>query len=536
MADKVETCVFHIGDCVLDLGRGTLERCGIRVPIRAKTFSMLSHFALRRGQVLSKEELIAAVWPSIVVSDDSLTQCVHDLRKALGDDGQRLLQTVARRGYILATSAEGAVSSEVPHSAVAQAAPGCSAGEPRVAVLPFANAGNPEDAFFIDGIVEEITNGLSRFKTVTVLARNSVFALRSGSAPAPGRLGDELGADFVVEGSVRRYAGRVGVSAFLSETNGRRLWGETFSCSEEEIFETSDVIAYKIIARLMANIEGAVLRRPPAPAASSVEAFEQLTRGIALLRSYGEGVNEKARVHFLRAVELDPRYGLAHSYLSLADAIIGGYGGAPLDVLTACRERAATALIEAPEEGRCHRIMAQILLCLREYDAAEQHFRRSLDLNPYDADTLAQMAYLLTLRGRAQDARAWMERAIQLNPLHPLWYHLDRSMMLYMLGEYAEAAEALACIDYHGPIHRVRLAASYAMAGMEKKAADCLRRTLETFPELRPLEVMVTRLEFERREDSEQVLHGVRLAIECLEASAIEGPQTFRPGPEEQSS
>ncbi|MBD9373330.1 hypothetical protein IB238_11940 [Rhizobium sp. ARZ01] len=321
---------------------------------------------------------------------------------------------------------------------------------------------------------------------------------------------------------MRRLGSRLTIVASLNEAHdGHRLWGEMFSGDGNDLFALNETIAYRIISRLVANIEGAVLHRPAASAPENIDAFEHLTRGIALLRSYGEGVNDRARVHFLRAIELDERYGLAHAYLALAELIINGYGAAPRDIIIACRNRVQTALTLAPEEARCHRIMAVVLLCFREHAAAEQHLHRSLDLNPYDADTLAQMGYLLTMRGRASEAWEWMERAARLNPIHPQWYHYDRSILLYATGEYRKAAEELVSIPQCGILHNIRLAACYAMTGMHDKAAAQIRQVLTVKPGLPIEDAVKTRLEFERNEDIEHVLRGVRLALDCFSRDVV---------------
>jgi len=515
--------LFHIGDCVLDLDRGTLVRSGTPVAIRPKTFLLLSHLARHRGTVLSKDALLDAVWPDVSVTEDSLTQCIRDARKALGDEAQQQLRTVTRRGYVLTLPDIPGPSPAGSLRAPAQDAALHRPPEPTVAVLPFQNTGdNPDDALFIDGIVEEITNGLARFKTVAVIARNSAFAYRGEPGTAGVTIGKELGVDFVVEGSVRRLGPRLSIAASLSEaSDGHRLWGETFSGDGSDLFALNETIAYRIISRLVANIEDTVLRRPETSGPGNIDAFEHLTRGIALLRSYGDGVNERARVHFLRAIELDERYGLAHAYLALTDIIINGYGGAPCEALTACRDRVLTALALAPEEARCHRIMAVVFLCFREHAAAEQHLRRSLDLNPYDADTLMQMGYVLTMRGRGKEALEWMERAVRLNPIHPQWYHYDRSILLYAIGEYRKAAEELACVPQCGVLHDIRLAACYAMMGMHAKAAAQIRQVLGAKPGLPIEDIVKARLEFERDEDVELVVRGVQLALDCFHSDDV---------------
>ena len=203
---------------------------------------------------------------------------------------------------------------------------------PRVAVLPFRNlTGNADDGVLIDGVVEEITNGLARFKTVTVIARHSAFAFRPEDASNMDAIAARLGADYLVEGSVRRAGDRLAVAAAIAEArSGRQVWGETFDCtSREDLLSLQQVIPRRIIPRLVGNIEDSVLARTAAAPTASLSAFEHFTRAIALLRSFGEGVNERGRDHLLRAVEIDPGFGLAHTYLALSEIMMADYGMAP---------------------------------------------------------------------------------------------------------------------------------------------------------------------------------------------------------------
>jgi hypothetical protein len=133
---------LRFGECRLDLDRGTLTRCGALVPVRAKAFALLGHLARNAGRVVSKDELLERVWPGVTVTEDSLTQAIRDLRRAIGDDRQEIVRTIARRGYLLAVPLDPA-----------PARPG-GAGEPRVAVLSFRNlTGDAHDGILIDGLV-----------------------------------------------------------------------------------------------------------------------------------------------------------------------------------------------------------------------------------------------------------------------------------------------------------------------------------------------------------------------------------------------
>ncbi|CDX62230.1 Adenylate cyclase [Mesorhizobium plurifarium] len=497
---------LRIGGAVLDLDRGTLRRDGEIVPVRPKTLELLAYLASNPGRVLSKEELLQAVWPGIIVSEDSLTQSIHDARKSIGDEAQALIRTVPRRGYLFQLlEAEAA---QPPAAAAARA-------EPTVAVLPFDV--DPADAAaraLFDGAVEEITNALSYFKTVAVLARHSAFALAEHSREDIRATAERLGADYIAEGRVETAGTEYGARVVLTETaSGRRVWSQSFTFATGDIFAFQTMVAQRIVTALVANIESAVMRRRvPAPAAN-VEAYLHFLRGKELLRSFGDGVNQEARAHFLKAIELDPQSGLAHAYLALAEVIIGGYADAPRAVLDQARDRALHAIALSPDEARCHRMLALTLLYRGrdEYDAAEKHFARALDLNPYDADTLAQTGFFRALRGDGEAGLALLDKAIQLNPMHPTWYYHDRGEALLILGRYREAAASFSCLPRKSAWQWARLATCYALAGDAEKALACVCEGRALEPGL-TIAKIVEEARIERSEDRERIREGLELA------------------------
>ena len=322
---------------------------------------------------------------------------MRDLRRAIGDEGQEIVRTVARRGYLFA----------IP---VGDAGPAPGRGQPRVAVLPFHDMTGVVDlGMLVDGVVEEVTNGLARFKTVTVIARHSAFAFRPDNRPEPDAVAARLSADYLVEGSVRPGSGRLTVAAALIEARGaRQVWGEAFDCGREDLLSLQQVIPRRIIPRLVSNIEDALLDRAATAPTASLSAFEHFTRGVAALRSFGEGVNERGRDHMLQAIAIDPAFGLAHAYLALADIIIANYGMAPREVLEAAEARALTAVDLAPGDGRCFRILGFARLYLREFGAAEEAMRRAYELNPFDADTSGAWVSCWTpAGGRRRRSTGW---------------------------------------------------------------------------------------------------------------------------------
>ncbi len=501
MAEGVQD--FRFGECRLDLDRGTLTRRGALVPVRAKTFALLGHLAQNAGRVVSKHELLERVWPGVTVTEDSLTQAVRDLRRVIGDDQQTIVRTIARRGYLLDVPLNPALE----HSD--------RTGEPRVAVLPFRNlTGDTDDGTLIDGTVEEITNGLARFRSVAVIARHSAFAFRPEDGASPAAVAAQLGADYLVDGSARRVGGRFIITAAFADATGRRLWGESFDCTAEEFLSLQQIIPRRIIPRLVSSIEDSVMARAAAAPTTILSAFEHFTRGVALLRSFGEGVNERGRDHLLRAVQIDPGFGLAHAYLALSEVMIAGYSRAPREVLLTAKARALTAIELAPGEARCHRIMGMLRLFLSEYAAAEADVRTAFDLNPYDADALATMGFVLTDRGRAAEALDWIDRAIALNPLHPKFYLIERSMALYHLGRYDEAVADLERVPRLSPRQETRMAATLAMAGRPEEAAPHLDRAEAREAGWTHLAGAQDFYRFERAEDLEHLLAGIRAALE----------------------
>ena len=491
----VSVCRF--GSFTLDLAQGTLRRGAEPVFLRPKAYTILAHLAENTGRVVPKSELMDAAWPGIFVTEDSLTQSIREIRKTLGEN---MIRTVSKRGYMLAVGSE-----ELPDLS----------RQPIVAVLRFRNdSGNPSDDALVDGFAEDIIYGLARFGTFTVLARNSSFSFTSYLSPEWQQIRARIGADYVVEGSVNRYGDRIVAAVSLADaSNGSQLWGERYVTEGTDLFLAESDIVEAIVGRLVARVDNAGLQQAIRKPVTSLAAYELVLRGLALLRDPAQSNLEGAETLFLAALAKDPNYGLGLAYLALSRIVIAEFGRASPAVLAEAHDLVERAVALAPDQSPCRRVQSLVRLYMREHEAAERHLRIGLTLNPYDADSIEQMGYVLTMRGRPVDALGWLDRAIRIDPLQPHWCQYDRSLALYLIGEYRPAAEALEMATRPAPWISTRLAACYAQLGRTEDARQQLARARECDPNFSPLDYARTGIPFEHRGDAEHLADGVMLAL-----------------------
>jgi TolB-like protein len=486
----------------VDERRGSVSRDGQPVFLRPKAYALLIHLARNIGRVVPKAELMDAVWPGIFVTEDSLTQNISEIRKALNDSEQILVRTITRRGYMLAAS-------EAPEiEGVAQ---------PIVAVLRFRNEGADGDRWddsLVDGFADDIIGRLARFGSVTVLARSSTFAFASYAQPEWSTVAARIGADYVVEGSVRRSGDRTQISVNLVDAaKSLQLWGERYAADDLGIFTIQQDIGEQIVTRLVNRLDEASLRRAAVKPAANLAAYELVIRGAKSLRAFTESPQGEARALFEQALVRDPDYGLAYAYLALEAVIFGGLGRTPPAVLAESRRQAAKCISLSPEQSIGHRVMSLVRLYFREHAGAEEDLRLSLRLNACDADAVEQMGFLLIMRGRPIEAIDWIDRAMRLNPLHPHWYDFDRSLAFYVLGEYAKAVEVLE--RSHGFLAwtPTLLAACYAQLGERDAAVRAARNIAATNPNFSPVVEARGALAFENASDIEHLAEGVEAAL-----------------------
>jgi TolB-like protein/DNA-binding winged helix-turn-helix (wHTH) protein len=267
-----------LGRVVIDLGaERVVDSAGRPCPFRPQTFAVLRHLLANRGRLVTKDELMQAVWPGVAVTDDSLVQCIGEIRRLLGDEGKKLVETVPRRGYRLAPPAAAPGVARPRHWRAFTGAgtllllvgvlaawrmidaEDVASRTPSIAVLPFVSMAGETGDYLGPGVAEDVISMLARSPDVMVMARGSSFAW-GGEAHDVREIGAALGVDYVLEGSVRREGETLRVTAQLEDAGtGRHIWAERFDRAGADPWQLVDEVSGKIIHAIVG--EGGELKR-----------------------------------------------------------------------------------------------------------------------------------------------------------------------------------------------------------------------------------------------------------------------------------
>jgi adenylate cyclase len=496
--------MFLFEGYTLDSARNALRTADRDLKLRPKSFEVLCYLLENADRIVTKQELMKAVWPNVTVTDQVLTHCVSEVRQAIGDSEQTIVKTIPRRGYRFTAPvlrlATGAAAAPQPALPAAESPPAWSdpasrsqsplLDRPSIAVLPFANLnGDPQQDYFSDGITEDITTELSRFSGLLVIACNSAFRYK-GKAVDIRQVGRELGARYVLEGSVRRSGDRVRITAQLIDgMTGAHRWGERYDRELHDVFAVQNEVARTIVAILAAHLNRAeterVLLKPPAV----WDAYEYYLRGAeAFFLHYNRRTKASlydARRLLERSLAIDPDYARAAAMLSWThlNAYIEPFDGdylspAALDRALELAETAVHLDVRLPE---AHAQLGAVLLFKRQHDAAIAEFERALALNPNFIDY--RYARALTYAGEPARAIEVLEATIRLDPFQPLNHSsVFMGQANYMLKRYEDAAllfRECASRQPNSQWPHLWLAATYAQLGQleeaRKEAAEVLR-------------------------------------------------------------
>jgi TolB-like protein len=478
--------IYTFEDFSLDTDRQELFRGKDRVAIEPQVFDLLHYLVRNRDRVVSKDDMIAAVWKSRIISESTLTSRITAVRHAIADraEDQRLLRTIARKGLRFV----GAVREEKSPTEVAGVRP-LIPDQPSIAVLPFQNmSGDPEQDYFADGVVEEIITALSRFRQLFVIARNSSFTYK-GRAIEVKRVGHELGVRYVLEGSVRRAANRVRITAQLIDAQtGAHLWADRFDGAADDIFDLQDQVTSGVVGVIAPKIEHAEIERAKRKPTGSLDAYDYYLHGLASLYQDTKEGNDEALRLFGQAIELDPNFGAAYGMSALC-YVSRQWKQWMLEPQKEVSE-AGRLVNRAAELGRDDAMALSAAgmaagLVVRDLDRARVLLDRSLLLNPNLAISWVRSAWIRIVLGEFDLAIEHASRAIRLSPLDPFLVGMQSAIAFayFCAGRYDQAAVWADKAVMEQPTFAAALrvlAASSASLGRMKEATEALVRLKET--------------------------------------------------------
>jgi TolB-like protein len=480
--------LVHLRHFVVDLGRGELlDPSGARVNLRARSLDLLLRLAENAGHVVTKDALMAAVWPDVCVTEDSLTQCVSDIRKAIGDVQHDIVRTLPRKGYLLATEEAPAVAQ--PPSG--HAGRGRVPDRPSLAVLAFDSfSAEPEHIMLGDGLAEDITTELARNRDLAVLARHTSFSVK-GQGKTADDIARLFNVRYLLEGSVRRAGEQLIVNAQLIDgQDSRHVWAERYEFGASDLYRSQGALCARIAATLLAEMrqseEAESLRRPP----SNLDVYELTLRGMAHKHQFNGDAFLAGRAELSQAVALDPNFAPARIYRGYLDIIDVGLGisetKGPADMAAGIAEIQRGIELD-PSLGVGYQALGLALGFSGLYEPQLRAAERSVVLGPGDAENLAFLSYALSNAGRYAEALEAIERAIELNPKTPVYYLPFKAVALYALDRFEEAAHAqTVCADVQPgfPACYVTGAASDIAIGRMESAAARIAELLRLHPHL----------------------------------------------------
>ena len=372
--------------------------------------------------------------------------------------------------------------------------------EASIAVLPFEVTGGDENQqYFADGLTDDIIVELARFKKLFVSSRTASSTYLTQNID-PRQVGRELGVKHILKGKVRRIGNRVRISVRLvNAQSGEYLWAEHFDRAFDDFFEILDELVSRIVGTIVGRLEAADMAESRRKRPEDRTAYDCLLRGLEHLRLGGVTLdNEREAVKwFERAIAIDPNYGRAYALCVCANSWLPSFN------IEEAQKTIQKAIELDENEAEAHRIMGYIQMRYRNFEAAEYHHRRAMDLNPSDAFIRARSAAFYTYKGEPSQALELIEAAVAQDPFLPVYCIEERGVALYALERFAEALTALGEMPFQTFRSRCYEAVSRLLIGDETGAKKAISKALLIHPTL-------TASEFRQREhyqDREQRSH-----------------------------
>jgi len=492
---------FRVGEWIVRPERNCIERDGEIQHLSPKAMAVLQCLAGADGHAVCRQTLFDLVWPRGAVTDDALTQCIVQIRRAFGDPARNpdIVETIPKIGFRLIPPVEPVhpasqsenppaalrhpslvrtptlaialalllalpfavyllanrvLSDREPPDAVVPTAPLADvrmtpydalieAGVASVAVLPFSSPGaKGADLQLAHAFHEEILTRLTRITPIKVISHGSVERYRDSGRPLP-EIARDLGVATVLTGSIHRIGNQLRIHTQLIDAQSEEyLWAESFDreLTAENFFAIQSEVALNVATALSISISPEESARVAEIPSANFEAYRALLQGRFALEGRSIKSFNEALAHYQRALELNPEF--AQAYVAIAGAYstaLEDRGFSQSEALVKIEENARKALSLNPNLGHAYKFLGQVRRASGRYEEAEALFRKAFTLDPGNIHVLHGLGLTLRLRGRAQEAVPYYDRALELDPLSPI-INESRGSLLRDLGQY-EAAE-----------------------------------------------------------------------------------------------
>ena len=513
-------------DYALDLERRELFRGASVVAVAPQVFDLLDYLIRNRERVVSKDDLINVIWNGRSVSDAALTTRLNVARHAIGDTGekQRLIKTLPRKGFRFvgavreAKKAAGEAVSATPAEQPKSALP--LPDKPSIAVLPFETmSGGPEQEYFADGVVEDIITGLSRSRSVFVIARQSTFTYK-GKAVDIKEVGRELGVRYVLEGSVRKAANRVRITGQLIDaTTGVHLWADRFDSSVEDIFDLQDQVTSSVIGAIAPLLQRAEIERAKRKSTGSLQAYDYYLRALAAFYRRTREETTEALKLTETARSLDPEFAAAYALGArcyIQRKSFGWLTGTSEEIAETRRLARRAIELDQDDPSVLARAGHALAYVVGDVEEGADLVSRAINLDPNQATARYWMGWIHLWLGEIDAAIEQFQVALRLSPLDPSIFtaHSGMAWAHFLAGRYEEASSWAATTIRRQPNflagYRIMMAC-HAMSGRIEEARKACMLALQLDPTLRISRIKEV-VPFRRAEDTERLAQAFRIA------------------------
>jgi Tol biopolymer transport system component/DNA-binding winged helix-turn-helix (wHTH) protein/Flp pilus assembly protein TadD len=425
--------IYEFEDFRLDAAHLMLYRNGQPLALAPKVVETLVALVERRGEIVSKKEMMNRLWADSFVEEANLTQNIYLLRKTLGKgaDGRDLIETFRRRGYRFTGAIKNVAAKAADEEARANETPFSSQPTEKIktvpgevfdslAVLPLINQSDDADAEYLsDGVTESVINRLTQISSLRVVARSTVFQYKNREV-APQQIGRALGVSAVLTGRVLQHDDRLIVRAELVDAaNGWQIWGAQYDRRAADVLELQETLAREISENLRLKLTGEERRRLTKRYTESSEAYHLYIKARFFLNKRLTETIEQAAALFQQAIDVDPAF--APAYVGLADCypLLSLYGTLTPDEAYPQAKAAALRALEIDDGYTKAYNSLGVIKLFYEWDraGAEEAFQKAIELNPGYPDAHQRYGMLLTTQGRFDEAITEFKRARDLDPL-----------------------------------------------------------------------------------------------------------------------